>query len=253
MTDAVRSVALCMPVLDDRDAIADVLPRLERVLASTPHTVAVVDGGSRDGTREWLAEWTAGHPGTHVIDRPKTRPGCLRGDATRVGLLWLLDHGSHEVFIDIDADGAQPPEEIPAALAHLAAHPECDVVVASKYANGSRVTGRAWTRRAGSRVYGALLRAGLGTSLGDCSNSFRFYRRRAAEVVAGAATRYDTPVFLAEMLAVWLAAGLRIDELPTRYEERDGGSSKVGLRDAVRGFAGAADVIVGARTGRYRI
>ncbi|MGH7295811.1 MAG: glycosyltransferase [Polyangiaceae bacterium] len=245
-------VALCMPVLDDRDGIAGVLPRLARVLAGTPHTVAVVDGGSRDGTREWLAEWIGAHPECHLLDRPKTRPGCLRGDATRFGLRWLLDHGSHDVFVDIDADGAQPPEEIPGALAYLAAHPGCDVVVASKYAQGSVVTGRPWSRRVGSRVYSRVLRAGLGGSLRDYSNSYRFYRRAAAAMVARAPTRHDTPVFLAEMLATWLGAGLRIDEVPTRYEERDGGVSKVGLRDALRGFMGAVEVIVGARRGRYR-
>jgi dolichol-phosphate mannosyltransferase len=253
MTHSTRGVALCMPVLDDRDGIADVLPRIDRVLAGVAHTVAVVDGGSRDGTREWLDGWIASHPHCHRIDRPKLRPGCLRGDATHAGLLWLLANTEHDVFVDIDADGAQRPEEIPTALDHLATHPGCDVVVASKYVAGARVTGRPWSRRAGSRVYNGLLRAGLAWSLHDYSNSYRFYRRRAAELVARADTRHDTPVFLVEMVATWLASGVRIDELPTFYEERAGGRSKVGLRDAVRGFTGAWDVILGARRGRYRM
>jgi hypothetical protein len=44
---------------------------------------------------------------------------------------------------------------------------------------------------------------------------------------------------------------MRVDELPTCYDARVGGASKVGVGDAVRGFAGAFDVIVGRHMGRY--
>jgi len=248
----VTRVAVCVPVLDDRDGVAEVLPRLHHALADVPHVVCVVDDGSRDGTLDWLAGWSAEAAGRHVIRRQKTRPGCMRGGATRDGLRWLLDHTDAEVFVDLDADGAQPPEEIPAALAWLAAHPACDVVVASKYAPGAVVRGRPLARRVGSRLYSLALRAALEHPLRDWSNSFRSYRRPAAERVARAHTRHDTPVFLLEMLAVWLDAGLRIDELPTRYIERRAGASKVGWRDAARGLRGAWDVVQGLRRGRYR-
>ncbi len=245
-------VAVCIPVLNDRDGIADVLPRLHRALSDVDHTVCVVDDGSRDGTLAHLDAWERAGDHRHVLRRQKTRPGCLRGGATREGLRWLVAHTDATVFVDLDADGAQRPEEIPAALAHLDAHPACDVVVASKYAPGSVVTGRPVARRLGSRVYSLALRTALGLPLRDCSNSYRFYRRRAAELVAQADTRHDTPAFLVEMLAVWVSAGLRIDERPTRYEERNAGRSKVGWRDAVTGFAGAFDVARGVTKGRYR-
>lgn len=245
-------VAVCVPVLDDRDGVAEVLPRLHRALADVPHAVCVVDDGSRDGTLAWLDAWAAEAPHRHVLRRVKTLPGCRRGGATRDGMRWLLANTDADVFVDLDADGAQPPEEIPAALAWLDDHPGSDVVVASKYAPGAVVTGRPLARRLGSRAYSLLLRAAVGTALRDWSNSFRTYRRRAASLVAKADTRYDTPAFLLEMLAVWVSAGLRVDELPTRYEERRAGRSKVGWRDAARGLAGAADVVRGLRAGRYR-
>src|SRR5262249_10097925 len=160
-----------------------------RVLAEVPHTVCVIDDGSTDGTLEWLASWTREHVNCHVLARRKTRPGCMRGAATRDGMRWLLEHTPHEIFVDLDADGAQPPEELPRALSHLAQDPECSVVIASKYVQGSIVVGRPLSRRVGSRVYNALLRACLGRSIRDYSNSFRVYRRGAAELVASTATR----------------------------------------------------------------
>jgi dolichol-phosphate mannosyltransferase len=247
----VNGVALCIPVLNDAAGLADVLPRLERTLAEVPHTVCVVDDGSTDGTLEWLATWTRDHPSCVLLARQKVGRGCVRGAATRDGLRWLLQHTTHGVFVDLDADGAQPPEEIPPALAHLAAHPDCAVVVASKYVRGSTVVGRPFARRVGSRAYNALLRAALGWSLRDYSNSFRIYRRSSAELVAAADTRHDTPAFLVEMVAVWRAAGVRIDERPTHYVERSTGGSKVDWSDALVGIAAAWDVIMGARRGRY--
>ena len=142
-----------------------------------PHTVCVVDDGSRDGTLAWLDEWSTAGPRRHVIRRTKTLPGCRRGGATRDGMRWLLEHSPAERFVDLDADGAQPPEEIPGALAWLDAHPGTDVVVASKYAPGAVVSGRPLARRLGSRAYSFLLRAALGVDLRDWSNSFRTYRQ----------------------------------------------------------------------------
>lgn len=244
-------VAVCIPVLNEREGIATVLPRLARALACTPYTICIVDDGSTDGTLAWLDDWRKDHSSVHVLRRQRKGAGCLRGAATREGLQWLLAHTGHEVFVDLDADGSQRPEEIPIALDYLAANPACEVVVASKYVAGSEVHGRPLFRRLGSRTYNALLRVGLDMPLRDFSNSFRFYRRSAAECVVEARTRHDTPVFLIEMLAIWHAAGLRIDELPTRYDTRHGGRSKVGLRDALRGFAQAGAVVATSRRGGY--
>jgi UDPglucose 6-dehydrogenase len=195
-------VVVCVPVLNDCRGIAEVLPHLEHTLATTRLAVCVVDDGSVDGTLAWLDTYASRRSYVHVLHRKKTLPGCRRGGAIRDGLRWRLAHTNHDVFVDLDADGFQRPEELTAALAHLDAHPGCDVVVASKHAYGAEVIGRPLTRRFGSRVYNTLVRAGLGTSVRDCSNSFRVYRRRAAEAVARAATRDDTPVFLVEMMAV---------------------------------------------------
>jgi len=86
----------------------------------------------------------------------------------------------------------------------------------------------------------------------DYSNTFRIYRRSAAELLPRFAPLYDTPVYMVEMVAVWLSHGLRLVEMPTTYDERRSGVSKVVPSDFLRGAAGALRVGLAYRTGHFR-
>jgi dolichol-phosphate mannosyltransferase len=244
-------IGLCVPVLDEREAIGPLLDRLAMALEDVPYTVCIVDDGSRDGTRELVEARALEDPRIVLLKRQKTRSGCRRGAASRAGMEWLLAHRSHAFFADVDADGANRPEELPRAM-RLAAEREADVVIASKYVPGARVIGRPLTRRAGSRLYNLALRALIGHGIRDFSNSFRIYRRAAAEQLLAHTPLFDTPVYLVEMLAVWLARGARVVEMPTHYQERQSGASKVIVGDALRGVAGAVFVGLAFRAGRFR-
>src|SRR5258708_5323450 len=85
----------------------------------------------------------------------------------------------------------------------------------------------------------------------DYSNSFRVYRRAAAEALDRFEPLYESPVYLLEMVAVWLSIGMRIVETPTRYSERSTGASKVVVADFLRGATGALYVALAYRAGRY--
>ncbi len=243
-------VGLCVPVLDERDALPDLLARVDAALGDTPRTVCFVDGGSEDETVAWIQARAAERGDLHLILDPREGPGCRRGRASRRGLEWLLAHTDHAVFVDLDADGSQRPEELPEGLLRLARE-GVDVVVASKYVRGARVLGRPLSRRLGSRVYNLLLRVLLAGGLRDYSNSYRLYTRHAAALLLDHPSRHDGPVHLLEMLAIWLSAGMTIVEIPTRYEARSAGVSKVIAADALRGFAGALEVGMRFRLGRY--
>lgn len=244
-------VGVCIPTLDEAGRIDVILDAVTEQLGDRPFTVCVVDDGSRDGTREKVRARGAADPRFHLLEGTKAGPGCQRGAASRAGLRWLLDHTEHEVFVDLDADGSQRPAELPEGVA-LVASDACDVAIASKYAPGARVVGRPLSRRFVSRSYNLLLRTLLELRIRDYSNSYRFYNRRAAELLYGGAPQFTTPVYLIEMMAVWLSHGLRIVEFPTLYDSRAGGASKVSTADFVRCLPEALKLGWGYRTGRYR-
>lgn len=244
-------IGVCIPVLDEVACLGRLMDDLGECLGGGRYTICVVDDGSADGTVELVERRAREDDRIRLLKRRKTRPGCRRGGASRAGMEWLLANTDHAFFSDVDADGANRPDELLRAVA-VAAREDADVVIASKYVAGSVVTGRPLARRAGSRAYNLALRVLLDPRIRDYSNSFRVYRRAAAELLARYQPLYDTPVYLVEMLAIWLANGLSIVEMSTRYRERRSGASKVVPIDLLRGAAGAVHVGLAYRTGRFR-
>jgi dolichol-phosphate mannosyltransferase len=244
-------IGLCVPVLDERRVLGALLDDVTACLAGSRYTVCIVDDGSTDGTVALVEERARRDDRIVLLKHRKTGPGCRRGAASRAGMTWLLANTSHAVLSDVDADGANRPADLAPAAALLSTHP-ADVVIASKYVPGAVVTGRPLARRAGSRAYNLALRALMGWQIHDYSSSFRLYRRDAALLLERFEPLHETPVYLVEMVAIWLSHGLRIVETPIVYRERSTGASKVLPGDFLRGAAGALGVGLAYRAGRFR-
>jgi dolichol-phosphate mannosyltransferase len=244
-------IGLCVPVLNERAVIGQLFDSVEQALPGSRYTICVVDDGSTDGTIEYIEQRAKSDPRLYLLKNRKSGPGCRRGGASRAGLRWLVHNTTHTHFADVDADGANRPEELLVG-ARISHEQNADVVIASKYVPGAQVTGRPFARRAGSKTYNYVLRALMDWRVHDYSNTFRIYSRRAAELLQDLNPLYDTPVYLVEMVAVWLSHGLRIVEMPTTYVERRVGVSKVLPSDFLRGAAGAVRVGLAYRAGRYR-
>src|SRR5690242_3627987 len=110
-------VGLCLPVLNEREALGHLLDEIEASLAGGRYTICVIDDGSADGTRELVQARADTDDRVVLLQGTKSGPGCRRGGASRVGLSWLLANRSHPFYADIDADGANRPEEIARGIA----------------------------------------------------------------------------------------------------------------------------------------
>lgn len=226
-----QGVCILLPVLNERANIAELLDRIEQVLSNVPHTVCIVDDGSKDGTVEYLAIRQA-LPGSnlHVIQRLKSDRGSVRGSALHHSLLWGLANTAHNVFVEMDGDLSHRPEELFEGTGRIM-RGECEVAIASKYVPGSRVTNRPWGRLMVSRVCSFAVGAVISPRIRDYSNGYRFYSRTTAEVIADHEIRYASPIYLTEVLALWLRQGLRVAEFQTTYVGRNEGVSKLRFID----------------------
>lgn len=204
---AVPALTVLLPVLDERDNLAALLPRLGRVLAGLgiAHEVLVVDGGSRDGTPE-----TAAAHGARVL--VQTLPGY--GGALREGFA----AAAGEWVLTLDADLSHDPDFIGKMWR---ARRSADLIIASRYVTGG-VAIMPLGRKLLSRVLNRFFASGLGLPLRDLSSGFRLYRGAALRELALRGRNFEV---LEEVLVKAYMGGWRVRELPFTYYPRERGAS----------------------------
>jgi len=200
-------LSVIVPVLNERENIARLLPRTRRVLEAIgcSYELVVVDGGSTDGTAE-----AATAAGARVIRQ--ALPGY--GGALREGL--AAARGTF--LLTLDADLSHDPDFIGKLWR---ARLRADVVIASRYVRGG-VAYMPRHRLLLSRVLNAFFARGLGLPVRDLSSGFRLYRAAAVRDLDLEGTNFEV---LEEILVKAYAEGWRVAEIPFTYYPRERGSS----------------------------
>lgn len=198
---------------------------LERVAAgilSHPFTrLLVVDDASPDGTGQ-LADELAAASGGRMDVLHRTGPRGL-GLAYIDGLTRALATDA-DAIVQMDADLSHDPKYLPDLLAAL---PDHDLVIGSRYLHGVSVVNWPLHRIALSAFANRYIRAVTGLSVTDCTSGYRMWRRDALARMPLTTARTSGYAFLTEMLYEAGRAGLRIGEAPIVFVERQEGYSKV--------------------------
>ncbi len=196
---------------------------LARILAQPlPLDVLVVDDGSPDGTAQRAARWAAREPRVRVLVRKGPRG---RGPAGAAGFAHALLSG-YAGAVEMDADLSHPPEALPRLIA--ACRDGADLVLGSRAVPGAHDARRSLARRLLTRGSNAFVRRLLGLPVRDCNAGFRAWTRRALERAAAWHVASRGPAVVQELLLRAHRAGLRIREVPIRFEDRRRGRSKLG-------------------------
>lgn len=201
------NLTVLLPVLNERENLTVLLPRLARVLDRLGCTseVLVVDGGSHDGTADAAAELGA----RVLVQREPGYGGALReGFAAATG----------EFVLTLDADLSHDPDFI---IKMWRARHHADLVIASRYTKGG-VAFMPWERRILSGVLNRFFASGLGLPVRDMSSGFRLHRRAALGLLQLQGRNFE---IIEEVLVKAYAAGARVVELPFTYFPRHRGSS----------------------------
>ena len=233
-----NDVCILLPVLNEIDNIAKLIIGIRAALQGRDYVICVVDDGSRDGTAEFIkrAMEKSDHR-LHLIQRKKTMRGSQRGSALYVAMMWALYETNCRILVEMDGDLSHRPEELPVGL-EIIDSGAADVLIASKYLPGAKVTNRPFGRLAVSFGCNMAVRALISSHIRDYSNGYRFYTREAARRIADTNIVYASPIYLTEVMAIWIGQKLRIAEFPSHYVGRNEGLSKLRIIDIVKaGFA----------------
>ena len=181
----------------------------------------VVDDGSTDNTanaaREELA--TSKTVRTSVISY---QSNLGKGRAVRLGL--LASRGDIALFMD--ADLSTPITETPKLIEPIS-RGEYDLTFGSRALNKSLIgVHQPWRREQGGRVFNLLVRLATSLPFWDTQCGFKAFRMSACRPIIEGAT-IDRFGFDVELLYVAHRAGLRLKEVPVRWDHAEG--SKVNV------------------------
>jgi glycosyltransferase involved in cell wall biosynthesis len=205
--------------------------------------IIVVDDGSIDRTSAVVREIFGAGPEITSRLIQKT-PNHGKGAAVRSGIL----AAERPIALFFDADLSTPIEETPKLIEPVAAG-EVDIAFGSRAVNRRLIGDRQpWRREQAGRVFNLLVRAATGLPYADTQCGFKAFRLSACRATIEAA-RLDGFSFDVELLYLAHRAGLRIREIPVRWNHRE--ASKVHfVHDSLRMLRDVIAIRSGANSGR---
>jgi dolichyl-phosphate beta-glucosyltransferase len=240
------SLTIVVPAYNEAVRLGTTLPKiLEYLSKNVPESeLIVVDDGSTDNTAAVAREILSG--GERVRTSVVSYQSNLgKGRAVRLGL--LASRG--EVALFSDADLSTPITET-SKLIEPILRGECDLAFGSRALDRTLIgVHQPWRREQGGRVFNVIVRLATGLPFWDTQCGFKAFRMSVCRPIIEGAT-VDRFGFDVELLFIAHRAGLRLKEIPVRWDHYDG--SKVNVAsDSVKMLGEVALIRQQARRGIY--
>ena len=200
---------------------------LDYLTANAPESeLILVNDGSTDATAAIAREMFS--QAKIAVRLLENFPNRGKGAAVRSGLLAARE----PIGLFSDADLSTPITETPKLIEPIA-NGEVDIALGSRALDRSLIgVHQPWRREQGGRVFNLLVRVATGLPFWDTQCGFKAFRLDVCRPILEAA-RVDGFAFDVELLVLAQRAGLRIREIPVRWNHAEG--SKVSFfRDSLR-------------------
>jgi len=205
-----RGVKVCVliPTLDEEESIGMVIRGFK---SEGFENVFVIDGNSKDSTRE-------------IAKREGARVEIQRGRGKGAAVKQAFELIEDEVIVMIDGDGTYSPSEV-GKLIDPIVKGEAEHVIGNRFAYGGAF---AKLHRLGNWVLNKIFGFGYGIRLNDILSGYRALTRDAVKKMNLEVEGFEIE---AEMAIESVKKGIKIKEVPIRYEKRKGKSKLNFVRD----------------------
>ena len=216
-------VVVVVPTYNERENLPVLAGLLDALPVPNLHLL-VVDDSSPDGTGEIADKLAAEHPDNVGVLHRTVKDGL--GRAYIAGMTRALEEGA-EVVIQMDADLSHPSSVIPAMLEKLRTS-EAAVVLGSRYTPGGEVAAEwPWHRKALSAWANFYVNTILRLHVKDATAGFKAWRAETLRAIDLPSINSNGYSFQVEMNYRTVRRGMKILEVPIRFEERVTGASKM--------------------------
>ncbi|HEX8163306.1 MAG TPA: dolichyl-phosphate beta-glucosyltransferase [Pyrinomonadaceae bacterium] len=241
------AISIIVPAYNEAARLSESLKTIFNYLrgGGADAEVIVVDDGSADETTA-VAERGLAAAGDVPARLIRNHPNRGKGHAVRTGLL----AARAPIALFTDADLSTPISEVPKLVAPIE-QGVCDLTFGSRALDRSLIgVHQPWRREQGGRAFNLVVRLATRLPFWDTQCGFKAFRMDACRPVIEGAT-IDRFGFDVELLYVAHLAGLRLREIPVRWDHSEG--SKVSMfRDSLRMFGEVQRIRRQARAGRYQ-
>ncbi|BAJ27485.1 MULTISPECIES: polyprenol monophosphomannose synthase [Kitasatospora] len=225
MVEAHPKIVVVVPTYNERENLPILVGRLAELGMPNLH-VLVVDDNSPDGTGEVADKLAAESDGRISVLHRTEKDGL--GRAYVAGMTRALDEGA-DVVVQMDADLSHPHTAVPVMVEQLLTT-DASVVLGSRYVpGGSTASEWPWHRKALSAWANFYVNAILELGVKDATAGFKAWEAGALRGVDLESVHSNGYSFQVEMNYRVVKQGLRISEVPIRFEERVEGMSKMSL------------------------
>lgn len=224
------AISVIVPAFNEQSRIRVTL--IDALTVFRPHfadgwELIVIDDGSHDRTQTVVQEVASNWPELRLLWH-ETNHG--KGAAVRTGV--LASRGALVLFAD--ADNATPFSEVDKLLSAL--QQGADIACGSRFGSEAGQVRRTWLRRVVANVFSAFARWVLRPGVSDSQCGFKLFSGDVARALfrEGRESGY---LFDLEILAIASRLGLKVAEVPVRWQEVPGSKVRI-LRDSWKMFCG---------------
>lgn len=240
------SLSIIIPAYNEAERVGKSLETVAAYLTehSPESEIIVVDDGSSDRTADLAREVLNAHASlrTSVISY-KSNLG--KGRAVRLGLLAARS----DVALFSDADLSTPISEAP-KLVDPIERGESDLTFGSRALDRSLIgVHQPWRREQGGRIFNLVVRLATGLPFWDTQCGFKAFSMKVCRPLIEAAT-VDRFGFDVELLYLAYRAGLRLKEIPVRWDHNEGSKLSV-VTDSLKAISEVGLIRQQARRGVY--
>ena len=243
-----KNLSIVIPAFNEEARIVATLRQImEYVKKNRPDSeIIVVDDGSSDKTAEVSESTCAEFPGVScsVIRYDENRG---KGFAVKTGML----AAEGQIALFSDADLSTPIEELPKLIKPIENN-EYDIAFGSRALDRSLIGERQpWRREQGGKVFNLFVRGLTGMPFWDTQCGFKAFRMEKFRPLLDV-MQIEKFGFDVEFLFVAYHAGLRLKEIPVRWNNDDRTKVNI-LRDSLRMFNEVREIKRNYKKGIYNL
>ncbi len=241
-----KTISLVLPAFNEAERIGSSLKEIFRFIESDGFDaeVLVIDDGSADSTSKVAIEVCEEYP--HIVSRVISyEKNQGKGFAVTLG----LQEANGEIAVFSDADLSTPIEEVYKVISPILKG-KSDIVIGSRALNRALIGKRqSWKREQSGKVFNLIVQIIAGLSFRDTQCGFKAFRMEVFHPLL-ALMQIRKFGFDVEYLFVAKKKGLRLMEVPVRWNHADGSTVNM-ARDSVRMFVEMVQIRWNDLNGKY--